>query len=153
VGGSWCWGCALLLVACKIEPIEELVIEDEPAPLVMPGIVLPFEPPAARDPVAEVLASNVGLLEANELEGTATVQGLVATLGRVLVLPVRLPWRTARRVELPGEWGEDEAAATVEPAAVEPVAVEPAAVEPERAEPTGRAERIERIERIERTDG
>jgi uncharacterized protein YbjT (DUF2867 family) len=132
VGGSW-WGCALLLVACKLEPIEELVIEDEPAPIVMPGIVLPFEPPAARDPVAEMLASDAGLLEANALEGTATVQGLVSTLGRVLVLPVRLPWRAARRVELPGEWGEPEE--------------ETAAAEPEPAEPT------EPLERLERTDG
>lgn len=109
VDHGWWWsGCALLLVACKLEPIEELVIEEEPAPLVMPGIVQPFEPPAATDPIAEVLASDAGLLEANELEGTATVQGLVSTLGRVLTLPVRLPWRAAQRVELPGTWGEPE---------------------------------------------
>jgi uncharacterized protein YbjT (DUF2867 family) len=133
-GWSWWWSCALLL-GCKLEPIEELVIEDEPAPIVMPGIVLPFESPAARDPVAEMLASDAGLLEANELEGTATVQGLVSTLGRVLVLPVRLPWRAARRVELPGEWGEDE---------------EAAAAEPEPTEPT---EPTEPMERFERTDG
>jgi hypothetical protein len=90
-------------VACKIEPIETLEVE-EPVTIELPGTVQPLELPrleAGRERDGEPAWVSGGH------EG-ASLRRLVAAVGPDVVLPLQVLWVLAGRLEAPSWWSETE---------------------------------------------
>ena len=87
-------GLGGVLVACKIEPIEELQIS-EPMAMELPGTVQPLELPVVDEAGAARWA------EEPEQAEEMSPQGSMVAIGRDLVLPVWILWSLAGRAEPP----------------------------------------------------
>ncbi len=88
-------GLCGVLVACKIEPIGELEI-DEPMAMELPRTVQPLELPA----IDEVGGAARWAEEPEQAEETSPRESMVA-IGRDLVLPFWIVWSLVGRAEPP----------------------------------------------------
>ena len=85
-------GLGGVLVACKIEPIDELEIS-EPVAMELPGTVQPLEVPAVDEAGAARWAEDPE--QAEEM----SPRGSMVAIGRDLVLPFWILWDLVGRAE------------------------------------------------------